>query len=190
MGFVYFFLPMLLIIIIIVFLKYAYLIVKRFQLIRKISEQLKKHNGIMKYCRNPLASIFKHDGKADILLTLCEKKIDVIIITMPFRRVRYHFDINNILLELLIERKSVYMTNIRAANPSATMDRVYTIRKYNIGFDILNNENQKYVILHPAPKSISKVEGAKLVALYNNDELISGVRVCGLKWFVENIFDE
>ena len=190
MGFVYFFLPILLIVIIVVLFKYIYLIVKRFQLIRKISKQIKKHNGIMKYCRNPLASIFKRDGKADISLILCEKTIDVTIITTPFRRVRYHFDINNKLLELIIERKSVYMTNIRAANPSATMDRVYTVRKYEIHFDVLKNENPKYIILHPSPKSISKAEGAKLVALYNNDELISGVKVCGLKWFVENVLNE
>ena len=190
MGFIYFFLPILSTVIIIVLLKYIYLIVKRFQLIRKISKQIKKHNGIMKYCRNPLASIFKHDVKADISLILCEKTIDVTIITTPFCRVRYHFDINNKLLELIIERKSVYMTNIRAANPSAAMDRVYTVRKYEIDFDALKKENPKYIILHPSPKSISKAEGAKLVALYNNDELISGIRVCGLKWFVENIFDD
>ena len=81
------------------------------------------------------------------------------------------------------------MTNIRVANPAATMDRVYTIRKYNIGFDNLKNENQKYVILHPSPKSISKADGATCAALYNNDELISGVKVCGLKWFVENVLN-
>ena len=190
MGFVYFFLPILSTVIIIVLLKYIYLIVKRFQLIRKISKQIKKHNGIMKYCRNPLASIFKRDGKADISLILCEKTIDVTIITTPFRRVRYHFDINNKLLELIIERKSVYMTNIRVANPSAAMDRVYTVRKYEIDFDVLKNENPKYIILHPSPKSISKAEGATLKALYNNDELISGVKVCGLKWFVENVLNE
>lgn len=190
MEFVYFFLPILSIVIIVLLFKYVYLIVKRFQLIRKISKQIKKHNGSIKYCRNPLASIFKHDNKADISLILCEKTIDVTIITTPFRRVRYHFDINNKLLELIIERKSVYMTNIRVANPSATIDRVYTVRKYEIDFDALKNENPKYIILHPSPKSISKAEGAKLVALYNNDELISGVRVCGLKWFVENVLNE
>lgn len=186
MGFVYLFLGIL----IVVFIKYAYLIVKRFYLLRKIAKQIKKHNGIMKYCRNSLASIFKHDAKVDISLTLCEKKIDVTIITIPFRRVRCHFDINNKLLELIIERKSVYMTNLRAPNPSANMDRVYTIRKYEIDFNALNNENQRYVILHPSPKLVSKAEGATRTALYDNDELISGVKVCGLKGFIENVFDK
>ena len=144
----------------------------------------------MKYCRNPLASIFKRDGKADISLTLYEKTKDITIITTPFRRVRYHFDINNKLLELIIERKSVYMTNPRVANPSAVMNRIHTIRKYEIGFDTLNNENQRYVILHPSPKSISKAEGATLTALYNNDDLTDGIKVCGLKWFIENVFEE
>lgn len=180
----------LLLIAIIIFLKYVYLIVKRLYLNKKISKQIKKYNGIMKYCRNPLASIFKHDAKVDISLTFCEKKIDVAIITIPLRRVRYHFDINNKLLELIIERKSVYMLNPRVPNPSGVMDRVYTIRKYEIDFDALNNENQKYVILHPSPKSISKADGAICVALYNNDELISGIKVCGLKWFLENVFNE
>ena len=186
MSFVYLFLGIL----IVVSLKYFYLIIKRVHLIRKVSKQIKKHNGLMKHCRNPLASIFKHDAKVDISLTLCEKKIDVTIITIPFRRVRYHFDINNKLLELIVERKSVYMLNPRVPNPSGVMDRVYTVRKYEIDFDALNNENQRYVILHPSPKSVSKAEGATRTALYDNDELISGVKVCGLKWFVENVFDK
>lgn len=53
-----------------------------------------------------------------------------------------------------------------------------------------NNENQKYVILNPAPRSVSKTDGATLMVLYDNDVLIPGVNVCGLKWFVENVFDE
>ena len=72
---------------------------------------------------------------------------------------------------------------------SAT-DSVYTVRKYKIGFEASNNNHQKYVILNPAPKSVSKSDGATLTALYNNDDLIPGVKVCGLKWFVENVFDE
>ena len=45
------------------------------------------------------------------------------------------------------------------------------------------------MILNPAPKSVSKADGATLTALYNNDDLIPGIKVCGLKWFVE-FFDE
>ena len=144
----------------------------------------------MRYCRNPIVSIFKHDGKADISLQLQKKAIDVSVITTPLRRVRYHFDINNKLLELIVERRSVYIVNPRVPRPSGVMDRVYTIRKYKIGFEVPSNKNQKYVILNPAPTSISKADRAALTALYNNDELITGVKVCGLKWFVENIFDQ
>ena len=184
------FLWILLFIAIIAFLKYACLIIKRFILIRKISKRIKNSHGNIKYCRHPLTSVFKCDGKTDLSISSQEKTIDISIITTPLRRVRYHFDINNKLLELIIERKSVYMLNPRVPNPSGVMDRVYTIRKYEIDFDALNNENQKYVILHPSPKSISKADGAICVALYNNDELISGIKVCGLKWFLENVFNE
>lgn len=181
------FLWILLLITIIVFLKYAYLMIKRLLLIRKISERMKKHNGNIRYCRNPLTSVFKHDGKVDLSISFQEKTIDVSVITTPLSRVRYHFDINNKLLELIIERRSVYMVNPRVPKPSGVMDRVYTIWKYNIEFEASDNEKQKYVILNPAPVSISKADGATLTALYNNDALITGVQVCGLKWFIENI---
>ncbi len=181
------FLWILFAIVIVIFLKYLYLILKRFHLLRKIGKQIKKHNGSMQYCRNPMISIFKHDGKEDISLQLREKTIDISIITTPLRRVRYHFDINNKLLELIIERRAVYIINPRVPRVSGVMDRVYTVRKYKIGFEVSNDDHQKYVILHPAPKSVSKADGATLTVLYNNDDLISGVKVCGLKWFVENI---
>lgn len=173
---------------IIVFSKYLYLIIKRFHLLGRIRKQLKKQNGSMQYCRNPMISVFKHDGKADISLQLQEKTIDISVITTPFRRVRYHFDINNKILELVIARRSVYIVNPRVPRPSAVMDRVYTIRKYKIEFESPDNQNPKYVILHPAPISVSKADGATLTVLYNNDSLTSGVKVCGLKWFVENLF--
>ena len=43
------------------------------------------------------------------------------------------------------------------------------------------------VILNPAPRSVSKAEGAVLEVLGNNDTLVKGVKVCGLRWFIENI---
>ena len=187
------FLWLLFVIVIIVFLKYLYLIIKRFHLLRKIHKQIKKHNGSLRYYRNPFVSLFKHDCKADISLQLENRIIDVSVITTPLRRVRYHFDVNNYLLELIIERRAIYIHSPSHPRPTATsssMDRVYTIRKYKIGFEASNNNHQKYVILNPAPKSVSKSDGATLTALYNNDDLIPGVKVCGLKWFVENVFDE
>lgn len=184
------FLWILLAIVIIVFLKYVYLFIKRFHLLRRIAKQLKKHNGSMEYRRNPMTSIFKHDGKTDISLQVPNKTIDISVITTPRRRVRYHFDINNKLLELTVERRAVYILNPRVPKPSAVMDRAYTIRKYKIELEDTYNENQKYIILNPAPLSISKADGTSLTTLYNNDDLTPGVKVCGLKWFVENVLDK
>ena len=181
------FLWILAIVVAIAFLKYLYLIIKRFILIRKIGVLVKKRRGSMKYCRNPLISIFKHDGKPDISLRFQYKIVDVSVITTPLRRVRYHFDINNKLMELIIERRSVYMGNPRVPRPVGVMDRVYTIRKYKIGFEAPDNDNQKYVILNPAPRSVTKADRSALTALCDNDDLIPGVKVCGSKWFIENI---
>jgi len=186
------FLWLLFVIVIIVFLKYLYLIIKRFHLLRKIRKQIKKHNGSMQYCRNPMISIFKHDGKMDIFLQVPNKTMDISVITTPLRRVRYHFNIDNKSLELIIERRAVHVGGLKSPRPThiCVIDSVYTVRKYKIGFEASNNNHQKYVILNPAPKSVSKSDGATLTALYNNDDLIPGVKVCGLKWFVENVFDE
>lgn len=146
----------------------------------------------MQFCRNPMTSIFKHDAKTDISLQIQNKTIEISVITTPLRRVRYHFNIDNKLLELIVERKAVYVGGAKAPRPTyiSAQDRVYTIRKYKIEFETSNNENQKYVILHPAPISISKAAGATLTVLYNNDELINGAKVCGLQWFLQNGFAE
>ena len=77
------------------------------------------------------------------------------------------------------------MVNPKVPSPSGVMDRIYTIRKYKIEFENPNNKNQKYVILNPAPKSVSKAHEATLTTLYNNDTLIPGVNVCSSKWFIE-----
>ena len=185
------FLWILLLTAIVIFFQYLHLILKRFYLLRKIRKQIKKHNGSMQYCRNPMTSIFKHDGKSDISLQVSNKTIDISVITTPFRRVRYHFNIDNKSLELIIERRAVYVGSPKAPRPTyiSATDSVYTVRKYKIEFEASNNNHQKYIILNPAPKSVSKADGATLTALYNNDDLIPGIKVCGLKWFVE-FFDE
>ena len=167
-------------------LRFVYLIIKRLILIHKISKKVKKHNGDILYSRNPLVSVFKHDGKTDLSISLSDRTIELVILTTPLRCVRYHFDLNNKLLELVVERRAMYVVNHRVPNGFSSMDRVYTIWKYKIDFAPLKNE-EKYVILNPAPRSISKAEGATLQSLGNNDTLIDGVKVCGLKWFVENV---
>ena len=136
-----------------------------------------------------MISIFKHDGKTDFSLCLQEKTVDVSVITTPFRRVRYHFDVTNKLLELIVEKRAMHAVN--RSSPGAfvaSADRVYTLRKYKIELGGQKDENPKYIILHPAPISISKAERTTLTGLYNNDTLLPGIKVCGLKWFVENVF--
>ena len=178
----------LLIIVIVAILRLVYLVMKRLLLIGKINKRVKKQNGDIRYCRNPLTSIFKHDGKVDLSISFPNRTIEVAILTTPLRRVRYHFDLNNKLLELVVERKAVYVVNHHVPNGFSSMDRVYTIWKYKMDFETPNNGEQKYVILNPAPRSVSKAEGSKLEALGNNDTLVDGIKVCGLKWFIENFF--
>lgn len=181
------FLWILLIFAVIVVLRFVYLIIKRLILISKISKKIKKHKGEILYNRNPLVSIFKHDGKTDFSITLTGRTIEVAILTTPLRRVRYHFDVNNKLLELVVERKAMYVVNHKVPNGFSSLDRVYTIWKYKIDFETVDDGKQKYVILNPAPRSVSKAEGAVLEVLGNNDILVQGVKVCGLRWFIENI---
>ena len=174
----------------IVTLEYAYLSVKRFILVKKISNRVKKQSGVLKNLRHPLTSVFRHDGKADFSVSYPERTIDISVVTTPLRRVRYHFD-NNKSLELIIERRAVYLVNPRVPKPSAAVDRVYTIRKYRIKFDAreIDNAAQRYVILHPAPISVSKSDGATFTALYDNDVLFNKIRICGLKYFLERVCD-
>ena len=171
----------------IVVLRYAYLLIKRGILIRKINQKIKKNSGSIQYCRNPFVSVFKHDGKTDFTISLPEKTVDISVVTTPLRRVRYHFDMNSKLLELIVERRAVYVVNHKVANGFSSMDRVYTIWKYNIDFKALDSENPKYIILNPAPRSISRAEGTVLESLGNNDILVNGIKICGLKWFTENV---
>lgn len=177
----------LLIIAAIVVLRFFYLLIKRVILIQKINKRIKKGSGKIHYHRNPLISIFRHDGKTDFSITLTGRTIEVAILTTPLRRVRYHFDVNNKLLELVVERKAMYVVNHKVPNGFSSLDRVYTIWKYKIDFETVDNGKQKYVILNPAPRSISKAEGATLESLGNNDTLVNGVKVCGLRWFLENV---
>jgi hypothetical protein len=177
----------LLIVTVIITLRFIYLIIKRLILIHKISKQAKKYNGDILYSRSPLISIFKHDGKTDLSISLSDRTIELVILTTPMRYVRYHFDVNNKSLELIVERRAMYVVNHKVPNGFSSMDRVYTIWKYNIDFEPSEGGKEKYIILNPAPRSVSKAEGAVLEVLGNNDTLVKGVKVCGLRWFIENI---
>lgn len=184
------FLWILVLVVVIVLLKYLYLILKRLHFLRKLTKKAKAHHGSVGYYRHPMFSVFRHDGKADLFLEMPEKTIDIAVITTPLRRVRYHFDMNGKLLELIVERRASYVVNPRRPSPGAVVDRVYTIKKYKMAFDAAGQKNQKYVVLNPAPISVSKAEDATVALLYNNDPLLPDVRVCGSKWLLGNVFEE
>lgn len=184
------FLWILALVVVIVLLRYLYLVLKRIHFLRKLQKKTKENNGIVRYHRNPMLSVFKHDGKADLSLDLRGQTIDIAVITTPLRKVRYHFDMNSKRLELIVERRASYVVNPRRPSPGAVVDRVYTIKKYKMPLDSSDQRHQKYVILNPAPISVSKAEGATFTLLYNNDPLLPGVKVSGSKWFLENAFEE
>ena len=175
----------------IICLRYLYLIIKRCHLLKKLERLVKKQGGTMQYCRAPLTSVFRHDGKTDIRLTVQGRTTELAVVTTPLRRVRYHFDLNDGLLEIRIERRAIYALHPMQKSPGlGIVDRAYTFRRYKMKLQPPDAGNQKYVILNPAPIIVSKADGAKQTALIDNDELIPGVRVCGLKWFVKHGFNE
>ena len=172
------------IIVVLILLRYAYLFFKRMNLIRKI----RKNTDEISFCRNRFRSIFKKDGKPDFTVKKGDRCISVSVLTTPFRKVRYHFD-NNEKAEIYWERRGMFVMNPRAPGNNASIDRSFRIRKYNIHFDTESNEN-RYVILHPAPMDITRTSSAHLETLGNNDVLFGNVRVCGLKYFLENVLSE
>ncbi len=162
------------------------LIIKRVSCLNKIK---RAWNGEVAYCRSPLSSIFLHDCKPDLILKNQEKEITVSILTTPFRKSRYHFASGK-QLEIIIERTAAYITNPKNTRVGlATMDHVYTIKKYRVDLDKLATSatSDKYIIVHPASKVVSKVSGSQIEIVYNDEVLLSDIRVVGLKHFLEKI---
>lgn len=178
----------LLILLALVLFKYITLICKRFILLHK----LKRTRPEALICkRNRFRSVFIPDGKVDFIVKSGENEYAVSVITTPFRRVRYHFDRES--LQIVYERRAVNLTNHSSPRPRAatTIDNVFVLKKYKLKGDTdIPEQARRYVILHPAPKSVSAVSGTQVVTLSNNDPLCEGVRVCGLKYFVNNILGE
>ena len=162
-------------------IKYAFLLAKRIQLISKI----KKHVDEIIFHRNRFRSVFFPDGKIDLTVKKEGKTYSIFILTTPFRRVRYHF-INNEKLEIFMERRAVFVLNHRAPGNNASMDRVSRIKTYRISFSENTNEDQ-YVIPHPAPRSLSRVDGAHLNTLGNGDVFYGKIRICGLRFFLDQV---
>lgn len=164
----------------------AVLIIKRVLCLNKIK---RAWNGEVIYCRSRLSSIFVHDCKPDLILKNQEREITVSILTTSFRKSRYHFASGK-QLEIIVERTAAYITNPKNSRVGlATMDHVYTIKKYRINLDELSTHSaeNKYLIMHPAPRVVSKVSGSTVEQLYDGDELVNGIRVVGLKGFLEKI---
>ena len=161
------------------------LIIKRVLCLNKIK---RAWNGEVVCCRSPLYSIFSHDGKIDILLK-GQEEYAVSILTTPFRKSRYHFASDK-LLEIIIERTAVYLSNPKNSHAHlTTLDRVYRIKKYRIDLGELSTHSaeNKYIIVNPAPRAVSKVSGSTVVQLYDGDKLFNGIRVVGLKGFLKKI---
>ena len=172
-------------------LKCLFLILKRLVLLFKTNKIVKANYGSLEYLKHPLYSVFSHNSKPDFYIRLKNKKVLVTIITTPFRRIRYHFNQNEA-LELVHERRGTFVTNARCANPTVKIDRSRIIRKYPIVFSAEQEikDEERYVVLHPAPRSVTKADGSNLVSLHDNDILFENTRICGLQYFLSDIIND
>lgn len=179
----------------IILLRYVWLLIRRFAFIRKLRAA---GADDMKLVRPTLVSVLFPNGKEDIKLSKGGRTYSLTVITTPFRRVRYHFSDSegtDKKLEVIAERKAMYVINKKVPHGSASLDRVTTVAKYSLNFDIKPNQNsdsgigtaERYVILYPAPRAASLATTSHLILLGNGDELFDGIKICGLKYFIENV---
>jgi len=176
----------LLLILAIIVIQTVSLLLKRAVCLLKIK---KKWKGTISFLRNPFVSVLLHDGKTDLLLKDPEKEYFISILTTPFRRFRYHF-VSNKLLEIILERTATHALGKAPHNFSAIRN-CYTVRKYHLRNNdtISPSASNKYLLLHPAPVTVTKVSGNTVACLIDNDELFDGFHVVGLKYFLEKIAD-
>lgn len=179
----------------IILLRYVWLLIRRFAFIRKLRAA---GADDMKLKRPTLVSVLFPNGKEDIKLSKGGRTYSLTVITTPFRRVRYHFsdsERGGKKLEVIAERKAMYIVNKKIPGGFASFDRATTIAKYSLNFDIKPNQNsdsgigtaERYVILYPAPRAASLATTSHLILLGNGDELFDGIKICGLKYFIENV---
>lgn len=173
----------LLLIVLTTLLKTLYLLIKREALIVR----LKKRSDGIRLMRGRFISVFLHDGKDDLIVFKDNKEYRVSILTTPFKRVRYHFD-NNQAVFVYCERKAMFVQNYRVPNKWVGFDRVVKIRKYKISYNT-DDDKTRFVIPHPAPRTISRVDKAKMESLVNNDVLFGSIKVCGAKYFIDEVLD-
>ncbi len=179
----------------IILLRYVWLLIRRFAFIRKLRAA---GADDVKLKRPTLVSVLFPNGKEDIKLSKGGRTYSLTVITTPFRRVRYHFsdsERDGKKLEVIAERKAMYIVNKKIPGGFASFDRAATIAKYSLNFDIKPNQNsdsgtgtaERYVILYPAPRAASLATTSHLILLGNGDELFDGIKICGLKYFIENV---
>lgn len=179
----------------IILLRYVWLLIRRFVFIRKLRAA---GADDVKLKRPTLVSVLFPNGKEDIKLSKGGRTYSLTVITTPFRRVRYHFsdsERDGKKLEVIAERKAMYIVNKKIPGGFASFDRATTIAKYSLNFDIKPNQNsdsgigtaERYVILYPAPRAASLATTSHLILLGNGDELFDGIKICGLKYFIENV---
>lgn len=179
----------------IILLRYVWLLIRRFAFIRKLRAA---GADDVKLKRPTVVSVLFPNGKEDIKLSKGGRTYSLTVITTPFRRVRYHFsdsERDGKKLEVIAERKAMYIVNKKNPGGFASFDRATTIAKYSLNFDIKPNQNsdsgigtaERYVILYPAPRAASLATNSHLILLGNGDELFDGIKICGLKYFIENV---
>ena len=179
----------------IILLRYVWLLIRRFAFIRKLRAA---GADDVKLKRPTLVSVLFPNGKEDIKLSKGGRTYSLTVITTPFRRVRYHFsdsERDGKKLEVIAERKAMYIVNKKIPGGFASFDRATTIAKYSLNFDIKPNQNsdsgigtaERHGILYPAPRAASLATTSHLILLGNGDELFDGIKICGLKYFIENV---
>ena len=164
-----------------VFLKIAFLFFKRIRLIHK----LKKQSDEIQFLRNRFRSVFIFDGKPDLIVKKGDRSYSLSIITTPFQRVRYHF-YNPERMDIYLVNKGYFLIHFNIRGQMATLERVFKIKKYKIKFDF-QSDLPHFMIPNPAPPLLTKVEGTKISVLGNGDQLFGNTKICGLKFFLENV---
>ena len=163
-----------------VFLKIAFLIFKRIRLIHK----LKKQSDKVQFLRNRFRSVFLFDGKPDLIVKKGDQSYSLSIITTPFQRVLYHF-YNPERMDIYLVNKGYFLIHFKLGT-MASMERAFKIKKYKIKFDF-QSDLPHYVIPNPAPPLLTRVQGTKISVLGNGDQLFGETKICGLKFFLENV---
>ncbi len=168
-----------------ILLHLIWLLGKRCSLVRKISRCSK-----ITWKRNRFASIFCPNGRVDCVVETEERAIAVSILTTPFRRCRYHF-ISESCMQIIFGRRRMYLFNAQSRGAGVTtIDNVIEFVKYRLDFFGAPEGMAHYVLVHPAPLELSRVDGTCLQAVSNNDELYRGIKICGGSYFVEHVLSD